>query len=306
MTLTLGTECSGICAPSVALSLLGVGVDYRFACEYDPHCRKQLVHHYKPKTLYENMTTRDVTKMESVDLYVVGSPCQSYSYLGNRKGDADGRGLLVYKAVEYIETHKPKYFILENVKGFYTAREGKVFAQIMFRLNNLDNYSIGAATLNTKDYGVPQSRQRMYVVGVPKDQHFEFPLISPCPPLADFLENSTAEATLTPFAEASLGFYREKIPHLDENCHVVDLSVTKDYVRSGKVNICPCLRVNSSRFYVTTLRRYLTTRECLRLQGFPDSWESVCSDTQTRKQCGNAMSVNVLVKLFQRILTEIS
>ena len=86
MTLTLGTECSGICAPSVAPSLLGVGVDYRFACEYDPHCRKQLVHHYKPKTLYDNMTTRDVTKLESVDLYVVGSPCQSYSYLGNRKG----------------------------------------------------------------------------------------------------------------------------------------------------------------------------------------------------------------------------
>ena len=57
MTLALGTECSGICAPSVALSLLGVGVDYRFACEYDPHCRKQLVHHYKPKTLYDNMTT---------------------------------------------------------------------------------------------------------------------------------------------------------------------------------------------------------------------------------------------------------
>ena len=131
-------------------------------------------------------------------------------------------------------------------------------------------------------------------------QTFFLRLIIPMP------NSKVNKATLTSFAKASLGFYREKIPHLDENCHVVDLSVTKDYVRRGKVNICPCLRVNSSRFYVTTLRRYLTTRECLRLQGFPDSWESVCSDTQTRKQCGNAMSVNVLVKLFQRILTEIS
>ena len=139
---------------------------------------------------------------------------------------------------------------------------------------------------------MPQSRQRMYIVGVPKDQAFEFPKIQRCRPVEEFLDAALEPSFLTSFAEASLGFYREKIAGLDENCHIVDLSVTKDYVRSGKVSTCPCLRINSSRFYVTTLRRYLTTRECLRLQGFPDSWVSVCSDTQTRKQCGNAMSVN--------------
>ena len=302
--LRLGTECSGICAPSVALSLLNQDVDYRFACEYDKHCREQLAHHYSPRVIYPDMTRRNLAEMDIVDLYVLGSPCQSYSYLGNRKGAEDTRGLLIFRGIEYIQEKRPKYFIVENVKGFYTVSQGEVFREVMSELTSIGCYNVSVQTLNTKDYGVPQSRQRMYIVGTPSNEPFEFPEKVPCPNIESFFEDDVAVvSSYSPAASKSLDFYRAKIPTLDSHCHVVDLSATKNYIRRGKMGICPCLRVNSDRFYISTRRRFLTVRECLRLQGFPDSWESVCSNAQTRKQCGNAMSVNVLVAILKEITT---
>ena len=211
------------------------------------------------------MTTRDVSGMDVVDLYVLGSPCQSYSYLGNRKGATDGRGLLIFKGLDYIKIKKPTYFILEDVKGFYTVSEGTVFRKVMAMLNSLESYNVSVKTLNTKDYGVPQSRQRMYIVGVPRDEAFSFPNPVPCPSIETFLETNVPEVTcFTPATLKSLQCYKEKIPTLDTLCHIIDLSVTKNYVRRGQQGVCPCLRISSNRFYVTTRRRYL--RECLRLQ----------------------------------------
>ena len=117
--LRIGTECSGICALSAALDRLQVDVDYAFACECDVHCQKQLrALAVPPKVIYENMETRDAASMPVVDLYVLGSPCQSYSYLGKRKGAEEMRGFLIFKGIEYIKLKLPTYFILENVKGF--------------------------------------------------------------------------------------------------------------------------------------------------------------------------------------------
>ena len=120
--LRIGTECSGICALSAALDRLQVDVDYAFACECDSHCQKQLrALAVPPNVIYENMETRDAASMPVVDLYVLGSPCQSYSYLGKRKGAEEMRGFLIFKGIEYIKLKLPTYFILENVKGFYTV-----------------------------------------------------------------------------------------------------------------------------------------------------------------------------------------
>ena len=117
-TLRIGTECSGICALSAALDRLQIDVDYAFACECDVHCQKQLrALAVPPKVIYENMETRDAASMPVVDLYVLGSPCQSYSYLGKRKGAEEMRGFLIFKGIEYIKLKLPNYFILENVNA---------------------------------------------------------------------------------------------------------------------------------------------------------------------------------------------
>ena len=304
--LRIGTECSGICALSAALDRLQVDVDYAFACECDSHCQKQLrALAVPPNVIYENMEIRDAASMPVVDLYVLGSPCQSYSYLGKRKGAEEMRGFLIFKGIEYIKLKLPTYFILENVKGFYTVQKGSVYKEVMAQLEGLNHYHISVQTVNTKDYGVPQSRHRMYIVGVPKSRpKYEFPPSIPCKPLHTFLDDNLPPSELSESSKTSLKHYGNLIKDLHDTNRIVDLSATKNYVRRGELGICPCVRIHSNYFYSSKHKRYLSLRECLRLQGFPDTWVSQCSPTQTRKQCGNAMSVNVLYELVKKLLNE--
>ena len=215
------------------------------------------------------------------------------------------RGFLIFKGIEYIKLKLPTYFILENVKGFYTVQKGSVYKEVMTQLEALNHYHISVQTVNTKDYGVPQSRHRMYIVGVPKSRpKYEFPPSIPCKPLHTFLDDNLPPSELSESSKTSLTHYGDLIKDLHNTNRIVDLSATKNYVRRGELGICPCVRIHSNYFYSSKHKRYLTLRECLRLQGFPDTWVSQCSPTQTRKQCGNAMSVNVLYELVKKLLNE--
>ena len=165
--LRIGTECSGICALSAALDRLQIDVDYAFACECDSHCQKQLrALTVPPKVIYENMETRDAASMPVVDLYVLGSPCQSYSYLGKRKGAEEMRGFLIFKGIEYIKLKLPTYFILENVKGFYTVQKGSVYKEVILKsdINNkgctsqVTNYKTRSDPLSTASYAIPNQK----------------------------------------------------------------------------------------------------------------------------------------------------
>ena len=154
--------------------------------------------------------------------YVLGSPCQSYSYLGKRKGAEEMRGFLIFKGIEYIKLKLPNYFILENVKGFYTVQKGSVYKEVMAQLEALNHYRVSVQTVNTKDYGVPQSRHRMYIVGVPKSgQKYEFPPAIPCAPLHTSLEDNLPPSDLSESSKTSLKHYGDLIKDLHETNRVV-------------------------------------------------------------------------------------
>lgn len=187
----LGTDFSGIGAPEMALKYLGIDFESVFACEIDKYARQSFKQLHNTKKFYNDITKRNHKEVEQLDLYVAGFPCQAFSMAGKRKGFEDTRGTLFYNVAEFIKINKPKVFVLENVKGLVSHDSGKTFQTIIDILSNnggtqngqisldmLDDglgYHIYWQVLNTKNYGIPQNRERIFIVGFKDFIDFSFP-----------------------------------------------------------------------------------------------------------------------------------
>lgn len=187
----VGTDFSGIGAPEMALKYLGIDFKSMFACEIDKYARQSFKQLHNPKTIYNDITKRNHKEVEQLDLYVAGFPCQSFSMAGKRKGFDEARGTLFFNVAEFIKDNQPKTFILENVKGLLSHDKGNTFQTIVDILSNgggtqngqisLDvfedglGYHIYWQVLNTKNYGIPQNRERIFIVGFKDFREFSFP-----------------------------------------------------------------------------------------------------------------------------------
>tara|TARA_Y100000401_G_scaffold61683_1_gene48929 strand:- start:596 stop:1810 length:1215 start_codon:yes stop_codon:yes gene_type:complete len=185
----VGTFFSGIGSPEQALLNLGIKHDIEFACDIDKYARQTYLKNFDCKKMFQDITTLDMKDLSYVDLLVFGFPCQAFSMAGKRGGFEDTRGTLFYDALRYLKQHKPRYFIAENVKGLMSHDSGKTFQTIidclaltvntqmtLMPFNNL-SYHIHYKVLNTKDYGIPQNRERIFIVGIrdDADNNFRFP-----------------------------------------------------------------------------------------------------------------------------------
>ena len=185
----------------------------------------------------------------------------------------------------------PKVFILENVKGLLST---DYWPFILDSLKNLVDYSIHFKVLNTRDYGIPQNRERLYIIGTKGD--FKFPEKIPCVGLSNFVENSGA---------------MDKRPVKSDKVYQVITTSKASFLNLGFQNFgissyehfSPCILASGNLWNVPMHRR-ATITELLSLQGFPKDFIQVVSDTQMKKQIGNSMSVNVLVELFKEILKQ--
>ena len=187
----VGTDFSGIGAPEMALKYLGIDFESVFACEIDKYARQSFEQLHKPKTFYNDITKRNHNEVHQLDLYVAGFPCQAFSMAGKRKGFEEARGTLFFNVAEFIKINQPKVFVLENVKGLLSHDKGNTFQTIVDILSNgggtqngqisLDvfedglGYHIYWQVLNTKDYGIPQNRERIFIVGFKDFREFSFP-----------------------------------------------------------------------------------------------------------------------------------
>ena len=189
----LATAFSGIGAIEHALVRLGLRHEIIFACDNDPFVKKSYMKNYAIK---ENVWFDDISKINSkkykgkIDLFVGGSPCQSFSMVGKRKGLEDTRGTLFYDFARIIEESQPKVFIYENVRGLLNHDNGKTWAVIQDVFNSL-GYKFYSQILNSKHFGVPQNRNRIFVIGFKNKQtRFEFPSRIPLDfKMQDFLED---------------------------------------------------------------------------------------------------------------------
>ena len=311
--LTVGTDCSGIEAPISALKHLKIPFDHIFSCDNDPDVKISHDANYNPKIYFTDITTRNHKKLPHIDLYVAGFPCQSFSLLGKRAGFNDPiKGTIFFECFETIKACKPKIFILENVKGLINHDSGNTFEIIINTLKTLKNYNIYYDIYNTLDYGLPQNRERLYIVGLNREYFNKYNKPETIPLelyvtdiINDSITNNSSYGELTPHKINILKDLKKtkKIDNLN-NPWCVNLNVSS-YLRTNPMyDICPCLLAGSGGnciYYLTSIRRRLTPQEYLRLQGFSDEFKQAVSDSKLYKQIGNSMSTNVLCFIYQEI-----
>lgn len=192
-----GSDFSGVGALDQALERLGIKQDKKFACDMDKYARQTYILNFgEPEYYPENVYNREIPD-ESLDLYVTSPPCQSFSLAGKRKGEESEKGILFYNSHEFIQKNKPRFFIFENVKGLLSDDKdknnkhqvyGKTFKTwlqylggksinalpTLFPHEKAVPYHIYYKVLNAKDYGIPQNRERVFIVGIRDDQDNDF------------------------------------------------------------------------------------------------------------------------------------
>lgn len=173
--LKVATLFSGVGTPEQSLKHLKVEHETVFACEIDRFARTTyLANNQEPNTFYDDVYNIDGNKYKNqIDMLIGGSPCQSFSIAGKRMGTSCPRGNLIYEYFRIVEESQPKVFIYENVKGFLSIDKGETFKNFVQSFKDL-GYTVSYQVLNTKDYGVPQNRERIYIVGFKDEVEFEF------------------------------------------------------------------------------------------------------------------------------------
>lgn len=288
--LSIGTDCSGIEAPIEALTQLGIRYNHEWSCEIDKHAQKSITANYSPKILFDDIRVK--RKLPHVDVYVCGFPCQTFSQAGKREGMGDPRGTIFYDCVRVIRVSLPKVFILENVRGLLSNDGGNTFRTILFELKKLRMYKIYWKLLNTKDYGIPQNRERIFILGFHKDytkKPFEWPKPKPMKNIHTFIDkNSKKKDELSEY-------YKESVA--SSKGVFVDLGFIRRHNPNSYQTYAPTLMA-INYLWCVPMHRYATIREKLSLQGFRKTFKQVVSDTQLSRQIGNSISVNVLKELF--------
>jgi DNA (cytosine-5)-methyltransferase 1 len=195
-TVVVGTLFSGIGAIEHALQRLGIKHEIAFAGDIDPHVKRSYFANHPidgEKTWHDDVTTFSAKKFRyKIDLLVGGSPCQSFSLVGKRAGLDDTRGTLFYDFARVVDECRPRVFIFENVRGLLNHDGGRTWEIILQVFDSL-GYKVHAKTLNSRNYGIPQNRERIFVVGFrDKSSDFSFPEpIDLQHTMQDFLEDFT-------------------------------------------------------------------------------------------------------------------
>ena len=192
-TIRLATMFSGIGSIEHALKRLNLKEEIVFACDNDKYVKQSYFANYEiaESSWYDDVKNIDGNKyIDKIDLLVGGSPCQSFSMVGKRKGFDDTRGTLFYEFARVVKESQPKVFIFENVKGLVNHDKGNTFEVIKETFKEL-GYKFKYRLLNSKDFGIPQHRERIFVIGF-KDHSIDFEFPEPISleyKMQDFLED---------------------------------------------------------------------------------------------------------------------
>jgi DNA (cytosine-5)-methyltransferase 1 len=187
-TIKVGSDFSGVGAFNQALTRLGIEYQEVYACDMDKYARQTFIHNYgEPKYYPLNVYDREIPS-ESLDIYMTSPPCQAFSLAGKRLGKEDKRGILFFNSLEFIQVNKPRFFIFENVKGLLLDDGGKTFSEwvnmlggksvngnpVIFAYDDSVPYHLYWQVLNAKQHGVPQNRERVFLIGIRDDQDNTF------------------------------------------------------------------------------------------------------------------------------------
>ncbi len=282
-----------------------LGAECVFSSEWDKHAQITYEANYGEKP------SGDITKikLEEIpehDILLAGFPCQPFSNAGLKKGFSDTRGTMFFYIAKILEYRKPRIIFLENVKGFKSHNKGKTFKTVMRILEEM-GYTMYSKVLNAKDFGVPQNRERIYMIGfLDKDTNFEFPTpLKKTTKVGNILEESVDDK-YTISDRLWLGHQRRKKEHkakgngfgyslFDESSKYTS-TMSARYYKDGSEILIAQKGKNP---------RKITPREAARLQGYPDTYKIPVSDTQAYRQFGNSVAVPVIRAIVKNIAEEI-
>ena len=281
--------------------------------EIDKYAIQVYEKHFPKHKNYGDITAINERDVPDHDLFVGGFPCQSFSIAGKRRGFEDTRGTLFFDIARILRAKRPENFILENVKGLLSHDEGNTFKIIIRTLDEL-GYFVEWQVLNSKNFGVPQNRERVFIVGHlgGEPRRKVFPIGSES---KEDTRRTGEDVSYAIDANYHKGTNTLKKGRRQVIC--LDESATNRKGKAWFEEETPTLNTEG-RLYVgedkleTTKEvrqakiegkiRRLTPLECERLQGFPDNWTEGVSDTQRYKCCGNAVTVNVVREIVKRLL----
>ena len=263
-----------------------------------------------------DVSTLDATMIPNFDILCAGFPCQPFSLAGKRQGFQDTRGTLFFDIERILLKKQPKAFILENVKGLVNHDKGKTLKIILNTLEKKLKYKLFYKVLNSKDYGLPQNRERIYIIGFKNhDINFEFPPKEETKvTLSSIRETNLENRTISELATSHIKTHlknHKKYHEIKDNHLLIAYEIRKSRCAFRFDGLSPCLTAkmgtggNNVPLFVNELRKF-TTRECLRIQGFPESYTIAPNTSQSYKQIGNSVSVPVITLLAKIIVEHIS
>ena len=269
-----------------------------FASEIDTDAVKAYEYNYGLKP-HGDICAINANEIPNFDILFAGFPCQPFSIAGKGQGFKDTRGVLFFEIIRILKAKRPALFMLENGKRLAGHDSGNTLATILKELSQL-GYYVKYKILNALDYGLPQKRERIIICGFLDYESyllFEFPKPFGHISLESILEKNV---DLKHYASQTI---QQKRKAAHKSAH--KLAIWHEN-KAGNISSYPyscALRAGASYNYLLVNgERRLTPRECLRLQGFPDSFKIVVNDSATRKQAGNAVPVTMIKAVLERVL----
>jgi len=272
--------------------------------EIDRYATQIYQQHFPDHKNYGDITKIIAEDLPDFDLLVGGFPCQSFSIAGKRGGFEDTRGTMFFELARILRAKQPRLFVFENVKGLLSHNNGNTFRTIISTLTEL-GYDLQWQVLNSKNHGVPQNRERVFIVGHLRgtSRPQVFPFLG-----TDEKDTRNCGEDLSYALDAN---YHKGTNTLEKNRRQVILHNTYGGFNEKKARVfeneSPTIRTSAGGAHLPSVSdgemvRRLTLVECERLQGFPDGWTEGVSDTQRYKCCGNAVTVNVVRDVCERLL----
>jgi len=282
--------------------VLGQKMEVVFSSELDKFAQKSYEDNYneKPEGDITKIKEQDIPKH---DLILAGFPCQAFSVAGKREGFEDTRGTLFFDVARIAKLHRPKLIFLENVKGFKNHDKGNTYKVVKKTLEDM-GYIVSSEVLNAKNFGLPQNRERIFIVASLEGE-FNFESLKNTKKkskLGDILEEEV-DSKYTISDKLWAGHQRRKKEHkakgngfgycmFDSESEYTS-TISARYYKDGSEILIKQENKNP---------RKLTPNEARKLQGFPDNYKITVSDTQAYKQFGNSVAVPVIEAIAKEIV----
>ena len=283
-------------------------IDCVFTSEWNKYSAQTYLENFNDFKVYGDITEINEKLIPDHDILLAGFPCQPFSQAGLKKGFSDTRGTLFFDIERILIHKKPQAFLLENVKQLKGHDKGRTLETIIAHLKEIGYNNIQYKVLRARDFGLPQNRERIYIVGfLNNDITFEFPKPTFEPTRVGNILEKKVDKKYTISDRLWAGHQRRKRENklkgkgfgygmVNKNSEYTN-TLSARYYKDGSEVLIQQDGENP---------RKLTPRECARLQGFPDSFKIPVSNTQAYMQFGNSVPVNVVEKVAEQMLKHIN